>query len=208
MAQIRLKEAWFDHGTDIPKWAKIGIAQIIVEWAVLERELEEVVRLVMDGEIQNVRILTGKMNARGRIEAAAYLIEAHIYEERVDKNILKRFHKLGKHIEENLQPLRDMVAHGLWGKFNNKWHVLKMRKRRKTPELGLKMDYVSRPVLPQREEMTLEKLHQAVLQIVEGTKSIEAFCEDWKSLLPPSQYKSPVYSRRKAHYPPPRRKKV
>ena len=57
-------EAWFDHRTDIPQWAKNGVAQIIIEWSVLERELEELIRLLMDTDIQHVRILTARMNAR------------------------------------------------------------------------------------------------------------------------------------------------
>jgi hypothetical protein len=66
-------EAWVDHRTDIPQWAKDGVAQIIIEWSVLERELEELIRLLMDTDIQHVRILTARMNARTRILAATHL---------------------------------------------------------------------------------------------------------------------------------------
>ena len=58
MVDIRkLQPAWFDHRTDIPQWICSGIAYVVAEWAVLERELEELIRILMDGEIQQVRIL-------------------------------------------------------------------------------------------------------------------------------------------------------
>ena len=52
MVNIRkLQPAWVDHRTDIPQWICTGIAYAVAEWAVLERELEELIRILMDGEI-------------------------------------------------------------------------------------------------------------------------------------------------------------
>jgi hypothetical protein len=49
MVDIRkLTPAWHDYRTDIPQWLSSGIGQVAVEWAVLERELEELIRLLMD----------------------------------------------------------------------------------------------------------------------------------------------------------------
>src|SRR5215813_3198760 len=69
---------WFDHSTDLPDYITIGIGQIAAEWSVLERELEETIRLLMDADIQHVRILTNRMNAQTRHTAASQLIEGHI----------------------------------------------------------------------------------------------------------------------------------
>lgn len=66
MAKKKLKDGWFDHRTDLPQWLSIGIGQVIVEWAVLERELEEVVRLLMDADIAVGRIVT-KLDAGPRL---------------------------------------------------------------------------------------------------------------------------------------------
>jgi hypothetical protein len=38
-----------------------------IEWSVLERELEELIQLVLDIDIKDARILVNKMNVRARI---------------------------------------------------------------------------------------------------------------------------------------------
>ncbi len=193
-------EAWFDHRTDIPQWAKNGVAQIIIEWSVLERELEELIRLLMDTDIQHVRILTARMNARTRILAATHLIEAHIYENRLKGRLLTEVAKLGKTIEEVLQNKRDIVAHSLWGKYKGKWCVLKLKARRATPGLMPDLKHLSRAALPQREEMSRAKLYAITLEIVTGAKAVESFCERLKGELPQLRYIPPKYTRRRARY--------
>ena len=56
----KLPWSWFDHRTDLPKWILRGIGQVTVEWSVLERELEETIRLLMDVTLQNGRIITNR----------------------------------------------------------------------------------------------------------------------------------------------------
>ena len=51
-----------------------GIGQIVVEWALLERELEEIIRLLMDGPIRLGRITGKGMNAKTRVTVATNLI--------------------------------------------------------------------------------------------------------------------------------------
>jgi hypothetical protein len=53
----KLPWSWFDHRTDLPRWLLAGIGQIVVEWAVLERELEELIRVLMDADIRLGRIM-------------------------------------------------------------------------------------------------------------------------------------------------------
>jgi hypothetical protein len=62
----KLNLGWFDHRTDVPSWVALGIGQINVEWSVLERELEELIRLLMDIDIQPGRIIVNWMNAKTR----------------------------------------------------------------------------------------------------------------------------------------------
>lgn len=48
----KLPWTWFDHRADLPQWLTSDIGQIIVEWAVLEREIEELIRLLVDVDIR------------------------------------------------------------------------------------------------------------------------------------------------------------
>ena len=56
----KLKPAWFDHWTDIPQWIAGRIGHVAAEWSVVERELEELVRPLLDADIQLTRIITAK----------------------------------------------------------------------------------------------------------------------------------------------------
>src|SRR5262245_61796492 len=166
MVDIRkLQPAWFDHRTDIPQWICSGIAYAVVEWAVLERELEELIRILMDGEIQQVRILVNNMNVQRRVQTAADLIQALMVSKKLRRRDRTRLINLRKKIEA-AQNKRDMLAHGLWSKHNGEWHVLRLRQSRPTPELRPSIEHLSRAVLPQRELITLEKLNSIVREIV------------------------------------------
>jgi len=74
----KLKTVWFDHRTDLPQWISVGIGQAVAEWAVLERELEEVIRILLDDEIEQVRILVNTMSVRARDATIKHLVESHI----------------------------------------------------------------------------------------------------------------------------------
>jgi hypothetical protein len=202
----KLKPAWFDHRTDIPQWICNRIAYAVVEWAVLERELEELIRILMDGEIQQVRILVNNMNARTRVQTAANLIQALMVLKKLKRRDRTRLNNLGKKIE-TAQNNRDMLAHGLWSKHEGKWHVLRLRQSRPTPQLRPSIERLSRSVLPQRELITSEKLDSIAREIVSLAKRIEVFCRYLLRVLAPRNT-PPQYSRRRRDYRLRRRKKA
>src|SRR5262249_28432939 len=143
---------YFDHRTDLPKWLLAGIGKILVEWSVLERELEELIRRLMNVDIKVGRIVANDLRARNRTTVAANLIEAYVQDGTISPDFFKEFVKLRTHITEKLQPERDKVAHGLWDKSGSDWYVLRMKAKRPTPA-GLKkyLNHLSRAVIPQYE---------------------------------------------------------
>jgi hypothetical protein len=48
MKEIKI---WFDHRTDLPTWITSRIGQIVVDWSVLERELEEPIQMLVNTNI-------------------------------------------------------------------------------------------------------------------------------------------------------------
>jgi hypothetical protein len=196
----KLKPAWFDHRTDVPKWISAGIGQIAIEWSVLERELEELIRLLLDADIQQVRILVNKLNARGRVMIASYLLEMHILQDKLTSAELNQFMKLGKNIDPDLQNKRDMVVHGLWAKHKGKWHVMRLRQTRKTPQLEPNLKRLSRAVLPQRQIVTADYLASIANEIVAGAREIDSFCQQIQAAFAPLKHKPPKYTRRRRDY--------
>jgi hypothetical protein len=81
----KLSLAWFDHRTDIPNWIASGIGRVAAEWSVLERDLEELIRLLMDADIQMVRVATNQINARVRILIATNLMQAHVTQNKLTR---------------------------------------------------------------------------------------------------------------------------
>src|SRR5215813_4947900 len=195
MVDIRkLQPAWFDHRTDIPQWICSGIAYAVAEWAVLQRELEELIRILMDGEIQQVRILVNNMNVQTRVQTAANLIQALMVLKKLKRRDRTRL--LGKKIE-TAQNKRDMLAHGLWSKHEGKWHVLRLRQSRPTPQLRRSSEQLSRAVLPQRELITPEKLNSIAREIVSVARRIEVFCRYLLRSLTSLRNTPPQYTRRR-----------
>jgi hypothetical protein len=206
MVDIRkLQPEWFDHRTDIPQWICNGIAHAAAEWAVLERETEELIRILLDGELQQTRILVNSMNVRTRLNTALDLIQAHIIQKKLGKRHRTRLSSLRKKVEE-VQTKRDMLAHGLWSKYQGKWHVLRMRQSRPTPQLRPTMENLSRAVIPQRELITQQKLTAIALDIVLAAKRVQIFCAYLSRVLAPLQNTPPQYSRRRRNYRRPKKK--
>src|SRR5262249_17358694 len=108
---------------------------VALEWSVLERELEELIRLLMDADIQFVRIAVNVMNARSRIVTAINLIQAHILQNKLATGYLSEFLKLGKRIDPGLLAKRDMLVLGFGSKHTGEWYVLRIRQSRSTPDL-------------------------------------------------------------------------
>jgi hypothetical protein len=147
----KLNLSWHDHRTDLPNWLVEGIGQIAVEWSVIERELEELIRLLMDADIQQTRILANPLNARTRTTVAENLIQALILADRLDTSHLKQFVKIAKIVDPSLQSRRDLFIHGVWDEYKGRWCVLRTRQHRDTPELAPHLEKLRRAVLPQRE---------------------------------------------------------
>jgi hypothetical protein len=194
-----LPVSWFDHRTDLPQWITSRIAQIVVEWSVLERELEELIQMLMNTDIGFSRIMTNRMNARTRIAAALSLIEWYVFHKRIDASFLKESEKIGARINNETQNRRDIVAHGLWSRTKEKWWVLKLRGQRPTPELKPEPKKLSRAFLPQREAVTREKLNTTIQKIVSDARAIEDFCKRIHRARPAEQfqYAPPKYTRRR-----------
>ena len=193
---------WFDHRTDVPRWLAAGIGQIAIEWSVLERELEELIRLLMDVEINVGRMSTTGMNARTRILVATNFTQSHVRNNNLPCHFLTNFIKLGERITDKLEGERNKLVHGLWDRKRGtrRWHVLRTTGARRIPELTPEIKKLSRTVLPQGEEMTREKLEDIARRIAQASDEIVAICVKLKAALPPSQNKYPQYTRR--HHQP------
>src|SRR5689334_10631612 len=107
-----IKTVWFDHHTDLPTWITSRIGQIVVEWSVLERELEELIQMLVNTDIGFTRIMVNRLNARNRTSAAHSLIEWYVFHKRIKGSFLEQFNKLGSRVNKT-QNRRDIVAHGL-----------------------------------------------------------------------------------------------
>jgi len=205
----KLKTVWFDHRTDLPQWISVGIGQAVAEWAVLERELEEVIRILLDDEIEQVRILVNTMNVRARDATIKHLVESHLLYGKLKRGDLWRFNRLSKKIER-YQTNRDMLAHGLWCKFGKSWFVLQVRQTRVVPELRPTLKNLSRATLPQRQKITRAKLRSICRQIVALAKRLEKYgkrVERALATFAPLRSTPPKYTRRRHDYrPEPRRK--
>jgi hypothetical protein len=196
----KLPWSWFDHRTDLPKWILRGIGQVTVEWSVLERELEETIRLLMDVTLQNGRIITNRMNVKTRIALIENLLQARIYSSQIDPQINVGFSNFGRTIAEKLESKRNMLIHGLWDRHEGKWHVLRLAAKRPTPALEPDIPHLSRAVVPQREVITAKKLRSITREIVSASKKIERLCKQISASLPASQHKPPEYTRRRSRY--------
>lgn len=203
----KLKPAWFEHQTNIPQWIAKGIAQVTAEWAVFERELEELIRLLIDAKIEHGRIIVNWMSAKIRGVAAQHLIQSHILNDRLKPQHLETFTKIAEKIE-SLQTKRDIVAHGLWGKHEGKWCTLKVRQTRKTPELEPDLKKLARAVLPQRFFVTEKQFLADAEGIASAARAVEDFCRVLSVELAPLQNIPPKYSRRRRDYHPKPKTKV
>jgi hypothetical protein len=195
----QLPWVWFDHRTDLPRWITSRIGQIVVEWSVLERELEELIQMLLNTDIGFSRIIINRMSARNRIDAAFSLIEWYVYHERLKASYLEEFQKIGNRITNETQSKRDMVAHGLWSFKKGNWWVLRLRGYRSTPELKPELKRLSRALLPQRQVITKGKLDKIVREIISDARAVQSFCKRVYRVKPPEQfqYAPPKYTRRR-----------
>ncbi len=198
----QLQWTWHDYRTDLPQWLTSRIGQIIIEWSVLERELEELIRLLMDVDIRIGRITCHRMNTNTRIAVAANLIQGHVYHNKLPASLFKEFSKLAKEIAEVTQSKRDMIAHGVWDRKKGHWTVLRLAGKRPTPTLRPDLDRLARPVLPQIVPIDLKVLNQIRDEIALRCDDVVAFCQRVGAVLAPLQHKPPEYSRRRKNRQP------
>jgi hypothetical protein len=195
----RLKLGWHDYRTDIPEWIASGIGQTAAEWAVIERELEEVIRLLMDADIQIARIAANRMNARTRIITIKSLLESHVLNGTLKKRDRARFVNLTKKVQD-YQTKRDMLAHGLWDKQRGSWYVLQTRQSREMPQLRPSLESLSRAVLPQPHKITRAWLRSACRQNQTLAKRLVTYCKHLERALAPLRNITPQYTRRRRDY--------
>jgi hypothetical protein len=193
----KLPWKWFDHRTDLPQWLLSGVGQIVVEWAFLERELEEFIRLLMDGSIRLGRIMSKGMNAKTRVTVATNLMQGLVYDSKLKPEMLSDFLKLGNKITETTQGKRDMVAHGLWDRRRGEWRVLRLAAARPVPQLRPDLKKLSRAVVPQSEIVTRAKLAEISEAIITDAKALDSFCQRLNAALAPLRHTPPQYSRRR-----------
>jgi hypothetical protein len=198
-----IQTIWFDHRTDLPKWITSRIGQIVVEWSVLERELEELIQMLVNTDIGFTRIMVNRLNARNRISSCHSLIEWYVFHKRIGDTFLKEFSKIENRIANITQNKRDMVAHGLWSFIKGNWWVLKHRGQRPTPELGPELKRLSRAFIPQRELITREKLDKIIQEVISDARAVQDFRERLYPAKPDEQFKyEPAkYTRRRRRAP-------
>jgi hypothetical protein len=196
----KLKTVWFDFRTDLPQWISVGIGQAAAEWSVLERELEEIIRILIDGDIAHSRIVTNRMNVRTRIATIKSLLEWYVlHGKKLKASDRRQFAKISKKADQN-QTNRDMLAHGLWCKFGPSWHVLQVRQTRNVPELRPALENLTRATLPQRQKITRLRLRSICRQIVSLSRRYEKFGKRLERALAPLRSTPPQYSRRRPPY--------
>jgi hypothetical protein len=196
----RLKKTfWFDYRTDLPQWLSAGIGQTIVEWATLERELEGIIRILIDSETEHTRILLLKMNTRSRNEIIRTLIDSHLLRGSLTKRDRKRFQRIEAYIDK-AAPNRNLLAHGLWAKRGNSWKVLNTRSVRSIPELQPTFKKLPRSVLPQSIAINRAKLRSICGRTVALSKQLERLSSRLERALGPLRHIPPPYTRKRPNY--------
>jgi hypothetical protein len=199
---------WIDHRTDIPAWLAAEIGRVAVEWSDIEWQLEETIRLLVPTHVQHARVLTTGMSMRTRLKVAENLVIGHFHNGHLSKEFCEEFRKLKVHVEKQ-EEHRNKLVHGVWGRVDGVWELIRTSGARELPEVGS----LPRPVLPQRESMTRDKTKAIVAALKHGREMIDAFrlrLEGSKLLevsRDPSLYRSPRQVRQ-SHPSRPRRTKA
>lgn len=188
---------WFDHRSDLPKWLTSGLGQIAVEWSMLEREMEELIRLLLDTDIRKGRISTTGMNLRTRMTVVTNFLQSYVYSSKLDPKFLADFEKLRLRISDKIELERNKMIHGLWDKRDGKWHVLRISAARVAPLVQPEIKRLARAVVPQTNPVSHQTLVTITRQIVQASHETLDFHDRLEAALAPLQNKSPVYTRRR-----------
>lgn len=192
---------WFDHRTDLPQWLSMSIGQSIAEWSMLDKELEELIRILIDGDFEQTRILLFKVPGQTRIPIIKSLIESHVLRGHLKRSDKWKFSKIQKRIRDELNH-RNLIAHGLFTKRGKSWKVLQTRDSRAIPELQPHIDKLSRAVLPQSIKVTRATLSAYCRRTVRIAKQVEAMSKRFERELDSSRDRPPPYTRRRLNYRP------
>lgn len=177
---------WVDYRTDIPIWLATEIGRVAVEWSRLEAHFEELIRLLLQVEIHYGRMVTIGMTLRSRIRTAASLAHGHYLHATLTARTRDEIIKIGSKISGSLDSDRNKLVHGLWGRLDGEWSLVRMTGTRSVPPVG----NLPRPVLPQRETITRSKAREIRDTIKKFNKRMTSLCEKVEAELPPSPHKS------------------
>ena len=177
---------WVTHRTDIPSWLAVGTGRIVAEYADLEWQFEDAIRILLETGVKSARIVATGMNMRTRASCAEYLAMAH----ELKPALIASLRALGTNAEK-MKRERDQLAHGLWGKVNGDWYVLRNSGTRTVPEFGS----LPRAVLPQRELVTRKTIATVRKKIKTARAQMKEARKLLRDALPPSPHKSPEQHR-------------
>jgi hypothetical protein len=177
---------WIDYRTDVPNWLVAEIGRIAVEWSRLEAHFEELIRLLVQVEIHYGRMLTTGMTLRSRIATATNLAQGHVLYGSLKPAMRDEIIKFGKAVLGDLDGERNKLIHGLWGRLDGEWTLVKMSGTRKIDPVGK----LPRPVLPQKEAVTKTTAKEVRERIRKLNAQMASFCEKLEAELPPSPHKS------------------
>lgn len=177
---------WVDYRTDVPNWLAAGIGHIAVEWSHLESQFEEAIRLLLPGEMHIGRIIATGMNMRSRVMTTTNLVYSYVYYGKLKQALHDEIAKIGNKITDGVETERNKLVHGLWGRVEGHWELLRNSGARALPPVGK----LPRAVMPQREQITPEKIKSIRDKIKSLSAQMDAFCAKLEVALPPSPYKS------------------
>jgi hypothetical protein len=188
--QQQLPWVWIDPRVDIPQWLAGLIGRIAAEWSELEWQYEEIIRLLADIPIRSGRVITTGMNMKSRVMVATNFAQGLAYKNLLPVEVFREVKAQATSITENLERERNKVVHGLWGRREGHWHLLRTSGARDgagLPEIGR----LSRSVLPQREKMTRTEIGGILGRITTARKKADALRTQLEAALPASQNESP-----------------
>lgn len=178
---------WVDPRTDVPDWLATGIGKVVVEYAELEWQFEEIVRMLLKTDIASARIVVTGMNMRGRAKCAVSLAMNFSL-----NDLAKDIRNLGKAVE-NVKAERDILAHGSYGSIEGQWCVLFNSGARTLDEFG--GISTARSLLPQREDVTEDTISKLRARIKAQHDRAEGIRNALRDALPLSPHISPEQHR-------------
>jgi hypothetical protein len=183
---------WIDHRIDTPSWLTTAIGRVAVEWSDIEWRMEETIRLLIPTHVQHGRVITTGMTMRSRLRVAENLVIGHLHNGNLSEDYCDDIRAIKLQIEA-MEEDRNKLIHGIWGRVDGIWELLRTSGARTLPDVGS----LPRPVLPQREKITREKAKTIHKTLKLAREAVDAFHQklDAANLVgasrDPSLYRSP-----------------